>query len=447
MPAQYYIHNIYNENVTSIFGKQKMKEQLEYQQRQITALNRVAKSKYSKMFGDNKQYMEALEKLEHALPFASQQMVQNLPTLSWGGIRQALGAGSEGMLQAAITKMKNDLAKYEQLYNELQQRNGNPKSATWFSEDDMSRLENLAGRISKVKSELDTLDVKADNRWGVSKRLSTVVATTGGYVSEYGMADLLNQYLAGSGLRARQVGTGSGGEMVKSKQRYSTGTTDIVVEVVGGNGKVVIQLPGITLKRTSTGSKKNPSINIHLKSTTVGKLIEMSRMAGGGFDLATFYNAYANANRETLNFQTQKTVVNRVTGMGTMYKAFKQAALATALTGSMNANDFAYYLVINEQVFTASEIVAGVLAGNGSVVGGQVKSLAGMSVDEILNSSQNISLESAQPALARKHSELLFNKYLTADDDKAEADARSNEVIQLINNLHISLNLKMNLAV
>ena len=56
----------------------------------------------------------------------------------------------------------------------------------------MSRLENLAGRISKVKSELDTLDVKADNRWGVSKRLSTVVATTGGYVSEYGMADLLN---------------------------------------------------------------------------------------------------------------------------------------------------------------------------------------------------------------------------------------------------------------
>ena len=448
MPAQYYIHNIYNKNITSEFGKEQIARQLDYQKKQVASLNAIAKSQYTKMFGDNQDYVKAVEELSKILPQASREMVTQLPTLDFSKIRQALGVSTTDvetsitMLQNAITKMENDISQYEELYNNIIDNNGNPNKPTWFSQKDLDRLQKQVQKLSKAKEDLKKLDVHNDDKWHIAKVVGTAASTAAGYISEYGLTNILNVLYKNKNIKVQQIGTTS----EKGKKAYTVGTTDVSVMLTDNDGKILVKLPGITLKRTATGQRsKQPVINIHLKSTSVGKLIELSKMENGSgqFPLKTFYNAYANANRTTRNFKTQEEVVNKVVGMRNMYQAFKMAALATALTGSMSASDFAYYLVINDQVYTASEIIMGVISGSGQIVNGQVKST---SADEILNSTAATTLEKAQPALAERHTWLLYNKYLTAEDDQKEADARSAEVINLINNLNISLNLKMNLA-
>ena len=442
MPAAYYIHNIYNADISSQFGKQQIQRQLNFQLTQLNTLNKAMKANYKKIFGAVTPYNQAVKELERILPQAARAMVANLPTVNFSAIRQALAIHNVDMLQAAVDKMRKDLTEYENVYNNITGDNDTSLGSTWFSEADLKRLAGYRERISKAKANLDKLDLSADNVWGIQKGLATVIATVSGYISEYSITDLLNKFSAQTGISFTQAGTQ--GDRATG---YATQTSDIQINLSPTSGTISGSLPGITLKRTGTGTKKNPSINIHLKSTSVGQLIKLSDMASGGFNLETFYNAYANAGRTTLNFETQSEVVNQVKGMTNLYRAFKTAALATALTGSMNTSDFAYYLVVNDEVYTATEIITGVLNGNGSIVNGQqLLSLKNMNPDQLLGTKSAVSIESAQPLIAQKHTQLLYSKYLTAADDSTEADLRSAEVINMINALNTSLNLKINLS-
>lgn len=450
MPAGYYVHNIYNKDITSEFGRAQREASLQYQLKTIKDINTSLKNRYKKVFGTVKGYTQAVKELERTLPTAAQAMLQNLPTINWNPIRGALAVQDVQMLQKAVSKMKADITQYQDFYDEIVSHGGDTtEGPVWLTQGDMDRIAALYTRLAKAKEDLDKLDIARDDRWGISQQLSRTIGSVAGFISEYGITEILNEMSKHSNIQFRQVGASGG----KAKSTYSTGTEDIGVSVVDGTGEIVAKLPGITLKRTSThmsgsGSKKQPEIDIHLKTTSVGQLISFGQMGESGFNLETFYNAYANANRKALNFETQSEVINKVTGMDNLYKSFKTAALATALTGSLNIYDFAYYLVVNDEVFTADQIITGVMTGQGSVIGGHVKSLKGMSLDEILNQTGPMSLEAAQPAVANRHRQIFYELLdNNPDNSLEEAQSRSEQIIAVINAISVSLNLKMKLPI
>lgn len=444
MPASYYIHNIYNENISSKFGKEQIKRQLNFQMQQIANISNQMRKEYEEAIGTVPDFNATLLELQERLPQAGQAMVSRLPTINWNAIRQGIAVANVTqnvtMLQKAIAKMREDLQKYESYFDEILKIGMDDLTRPkWFTKADMERIQKLQERLLKAKTELENMDLYSDDKWGISSRLAKVIPPVAGYLSEYAMTDLLNSTFGQMpGVTYTQAGT------TRVTGGYNIGTADIAIAITPQEGTVSFSLPGITLKRTATGTGKNPEFNIHIKSSTVGKLIELSQMEAGGFDLETFYNAYANANRKTINFETQSYVVNKVQGMTNMYRAFKTATLATALTGSMNTADFAYYLVINDRVYTAIDIIQAALYGNASIVAATgLKTIS--SLEEFLNTNQNTTLESAQKYITEQHTALLM-KNLTDKDDSIEAENRSAEILNLINNIHLSLNLKLNLT-
>lgn len=445
MPGNYYIHNVYKRDVTSAFGEQKIQQQLMYQQSQLTQLNTMIAKQYESTIGSVSDYKVKTELLEKNLPKIMQELVAKLPTINWNAIRQALTLNDVSLLEVQINKIRADIEQYTILYNEIIELGAQniPNKPVWLSEKALSRLTVQHNRMLEASKQLDTLLSDPDNRWKISHYISRVLSISAGFISEYGSTYLLDKYLGPLGIHFEQAGTKGiqGG--------YKTATEDISIQIGNTNGTINIKMPGISLKRTSTGSIKNPTVNIHLKSTSIGNLITFGKMVDMGFDLDTFYNAYANHNRQTINLKTGKTIVNKVSGLRQMYKAFYLAALNTALAGSMLSGDYAYYLIINEHVFTVIDVIQSVLSGNASILGGQGISLKNIaSIDDLLNKNQNqTTLQAAQSLIAKYHQDIFYSKYLNNEiDDDNEAWSRSADVISKIDAITLILNLKMQLG-
>lgn len=452
MPAQYYIHNIYtNKDMSTVFGDAQIKRQLQFQRQQVADIASSIRDSYKDLFGDTRAYDQAVQELEKNLPLLASQAVQELPTMNISKIRQALGAQNVSqqvrldMLKKAVAQVKQDIKEYEEVYNKIRKAHaGDLNSPRWFKKTDILELRKLRDRIRKGKDRLKELNKEAlesGRAWGITQGISTALTTVAGKIAEYAEVEVLNKGFAGTGIEFSQVG-----ERKLDSSGYDTSTEDISAHIHGVNGTLEVKLPGITLKRTGTGKDENATIDIHLKSSTVGKLINLSGMGAGGFDLETFYNAYANHNRIALNFETQSYEKNEIKNMQQMYKAFRMACLATALTGSMNSSDFGYYLVVNDQVFTAVQVIQSVLEGNGKMHNAIMPSLKDLDLDKFLTAKGNKSIDASQRFIAEYHTRIFKQRYLNPRiEDMAEAEARSNEIVALINSINTSLNLQISL--
>ena len=444
MPGNYYIHNVFSGDVTHAFGEEKIKQQLAYQQQRLTELNSFLISRHSATVQTTENIVDKINIFEQQLPEIMRKLVSELPTINFNPVRQALAINDINMLQNAINQIKKDIAQYTAMYDEIASLGALElsKRPTWLTDDEMNKLTIQYSRMIKMRDQLDTILTNPENRWKIATYVSKNLGVTAGLVAEFATTNMLEKSLGPLGIHFAHQGTKgvSGG--------YTNPTEDISLLIEENSGKMTIGLPGISLKRTSTGKGKNPKFNIHLKSTSIGNLITFGHMVDIGFDLDTFYNAYANHKRKTINLKNGRTIINRVTGLRQMYKAFQLNALSTALTGSMMSGDYGYYLVINDQVFTAIDVIRSVLSGNANIVSGNTGiSLKGINtLDQLLDkkSSGATTLQTAQSYIAKYHQDTFFDYFLNAEvEDETEAINRSATMISKIDSIILTLNLEM----
>lgn len=461
MGASYYVHNVIGQlNVGSIYAQEKIQQQLQYQSRQLNAIQDSIKNKYNNLFQDTSDYTSLMENLEKTLSDALlPELVKDLPTISFQGIRQGIISannaknGSIEPLEKAIKKMQKDIEKYEKLYETCERVATRKRGKRWISQEQLNILYKDRERIRQAKEQVEKL-LTADGveKWGLSAAAGRTISIVAGLMSEYALTDLLNKQFLKSGkynlgnglsLTVSQVGTKGS---TKTNTGYKVGTADIQLSVTNNKGEVVINLPSISLKRTSSGTGKIPKYNVHIKSTSIQKIIELGGLENSSFDLETFYNAYANHMRQTHTMPGGEPIMNKVININQMYKAFHMAALLTALTGSLNIEDFAYYLVINDKLFTATDILNMAMGGQVNISAGLLSAKGKDNIDKILSGSQNTSLSRAQPSIVEAHNRLFQNLKDPDRSDSAESQQRSSEIIRLINGLTLTLNLNISLT-
>lgn len=469
MGVSYYIHNILppngKANATTAFGDEVIQRQLRAQQRQLKYYKDKKAQEYAKTVGEAQDFTTLLEDLKNILENkVAKTLVQQLPTISFGGMRQGLLAAQgkiagisveqgSAMLESAIAKMDSDLQQYEQIYGVC---SGlvNKHGATWMSQKDLNRIQNYSKRINEARIKIQSLKKNPENAWGILQGAATAAQTVGGFVSEAAMTNLLNMLniQTSSGLTVKTVQSGASGGK-KGNKGFKVRTEDIGISVQDQSGTVTVSLPGISLKRTSSGQThgaNNPQYRIHIKSSSIGNLIANAGLrSNSAFNLNSFYNYYANHGRTTHRMgDNNAKVINTVTGITQLYKAFHASMLLTAIAGGIKADELAYYLVVNDQVYTTEEILEMALEKNGGMASISAGVTPKLNLDQILK-GQGTSLSKGQKAIAAHHSNL-FAKYKDPDiPDSIESQRRSSEILSAINGitLHLNLNIALNKVV
>ena len=443
MSANLYVHYLYEHSglstdLSSIFGENQIKRQIEIQKNQI-----------QEKMGINEINIESLQKV-------AEQATKLLPTLSTTPLRKNLAIltnkkkpptqdqiiTTTNKLQQQIKQMQEDLNKYINFINNTKNSNKDKVSLNGlYSQEELRRLNNLGKQIetsSAFYSEFNKWtenNEELDNPWGIFQTAARLGNISAGFISEYLIANLLNEKFENK-LVFKQSGT------QKVKDGYQVGTSDISVKFAKEQGSVDFTLPGISIKRTGRIVDGNKQI-IHLKSSTVGQLIKQGDLEQSGFDLYAFYNAYANYHRPAFSIGEDGTLSKdpdnmsnfKIKNIASLYRGFYLASLGTALTGSLTSGgDFAGYLIINDKVYSMIDILSKIIEDKGDT-----------NVFALTDSSHSITnLNTKQKEIADKHSELFkpFEKDKTPDQLKKE---RSQGIIQAINSLSLNLNLQLKL--
>lgn len=420
------------------------------------------KDKYSAAFQDAMEYTDLMEAVEKE--FSSSilpSMVGQLPTLAFSQMRFGLMAasGSTGMsadagakkLQKAIDDMRSDLEKYENIYEECSRiANRKGKKPYWVSQMDLEKVQKQSERIRQAKEKLSTIKGGSSDAWRIMTAAQVAAQTVAGFISEQAATNIANAAFEGNktislgnGFTLQVIQSGAeAGKKGKQKKGYRVQTTDLSIAILDESGTIVLTLPGLSLKRTATGmTGANPMYKIHIKSSSIGNLIANAGIqANSAFDLGSFYNYYANHGRTTHRMGADNSeVTNKVTNMNQMYKAFHSAMLLTAMAGGIKADDFAYFLAINDRIYSADEVIKMALSGDATIVGGMTKKL---DIDDILKGG-GTTLSKAQPAIAAHHSNLFASLKDPDSPDSEESRRRSDAIIGAINNISLVLNLNI----
>ncbi len=140
---------------------------------------------------------------------------------------------------------------------------------------------------------------------------------------------------------------------------FHTKTTDIQISLnipkmldEKEDGKIQINLPGASLKRTR--NQQGGSGKISLKTGASFKnFIDNMDISNKNQHLSSFYNAFVNYRRSF----NKHFVFSDKNKMENMYSFFKVAMFPLAAAGSLDKEDFAYFLVINNQTYNVIDIM------------------------------------------------------------------------------------------
>lgn len=247
--------------------------------------------------------------------------------------------------------------------------------------------------------------------------------------------EMVHNYSGQAYLEAKNVGNNSN---KKNKKQFSKNTEDIALSWKvppkgdGANITASLKIPGISLKRTNVGNEAKDNRTIHLKSSSLGKVLDEIEFEDGA--MQEFYNAYNSYKRKPLLLDGK----NRGNEELSSYAAQKQmfdymhaAMLPKALAGSLTKDDFAYFIIINDRVTNIFEIID--LAKQDSNGKSRVHFTSG------LNSSSNISNKRA--SIQKINDQYFEKKSRSVLLDKEKSKQRSDEIIRAINALSINFNM------
>ena len=293
---------------------------------------------------------------------------------------------------------------------------------------DLSAIQAIGqGGMSSFSSDIQSQTLKS-LLWGIYFRLNIVI----GFVSEDNLAKFIPDFIAQSIKLPQDVtitteGTGKS-EMFNVKTEDVSVNLNLEEMLHHKNGKVEVSLPGISVKRTNV--KANNMAKIHIKTNAnLGNLL--SKMDAGS--LTDFYNAYADYNmaikikKPNGKVYSYPAELNRsaAPAMQNMYNYFHASILPYALSGSLTKGDLAYFMVVNNQVYNAVDILEKV-----------------MNIDDESLVQSNISTH--QTGIKNAHN-AGFQQDADPDLTPTEGTARSDYIYNTINNLNITMELLLSL--
>lgn len=474
MPADYYIHNMFkgSTDINSAFGEAKIESQRRYMQAQITELTNSFKQDIERKLGTVINTDEVLKDLEKTIQIAAQDSGKTLEEIVRTGFNDAvetagiaMRAGQIAKVDAALQKaqkilddIERAMESYEKAYDvvastadkaaqkifienyqTISKKYNDLKSLRQF--DLLHKLRDYL-TIDKFSSKSSSQDI--DNYKKMLSGATSGIMAAAGFLGEAVLTNSLNQVLSSSGLTslpgmklsARGFGSESGYAMVNGKQiGYKNATTDIKLSITNASGEIVVDLPGITLKRTgaySVNEAGTPVYTVHIKTSSVGQVLDTAQISSS--TIGHFYNLYANSGRSTpivINNDGTigETIIQGPWDLNQAYKFMYNAMLLSSMAGNLTTQDFAYFLVINKQVYTMPEILTDLFSGK--ALFGQNNYPYGFL--DWLNHPETSALAKSQQTIAKEHTEI-FMEILNRSQDymKAQGIERSNRVIQLM---------------
>ena len=296
----------------------------------------------------------------------------------------------------------------------------------------LSALKSISqGGMSNFSQKIQSDTVKT-LLWSTYFRLNKIV----GFVSQDTLAGFIPEYIKNN-LGISDDNFKIMAEGTKSSEMFKTRTEDVSVEMdfkgmLSGKkkGEVRVALPGVTLKRTNIKNGNVAHVNIKtnaLLGNFLGKL--------DGSNLIEFYQAYADYNMALLiggkKYPAQLKQSQAKGGMEMMYNYMHAFMLPYALAGALTANDLAYYMIINNQVYTVPEIMEKI-------------------TDKNDYSFVISNLSSSQAGIKNQHQGMYKLQEPPHSDDEEERKEkkyqRSNEIINKIHGLKINMQLMLKLS-
>lgn len=483
MPANYYIHNIYREsgNINAAFGEAKIQQQFQFMYNQIDTLVKKYETELQQKLGIVTGSSKILDQMESTIKSAANEMQVNLPEIIRtnfdAAIDAALNADSQSELlnalqqaQAEIDKIEEIITSFEDSYNAV--KNSKYAQTRQVYIDNQATLDKKYNELMSGKQTSLARSIKSYLQQGrMDQKLATDLkhmysgATAGimaasGFLSEGVFANALSQLFETnlfSGIKASAISTGakSGYTTNASGKRvgYKNMTSDISAILIDTSGTITINLPGITLKRTGQIQIDNATqqayYTVHVKTSSIGQILDTADIADS--DLTHFYNLYANSGRAAKIVQNNDGTIGEIYqhpswDLNQVYKWAYTSMILSSMMGNLTSSDFAYFLVINNQVYTMPKVLTAILNGSASFG----KSNYPKTFSNYLENPAQSDLAKFQPSIAQQHSrifdELLSNK--KKQSMHALAQERSNRIMRLMydtNMMKASLSLRIGL--
>lgn len=365
---------------------------LRYKKAKAEALNRASFNMYSKIIKErfnsnaetakylrlarslvnNENFIEAFNRTVNDLQFPEKtnqqmfiagiqesmiknsQLYQSLTGQIKNSIQSIVNVLGVTGLDAVVPGSKTHDALIELYNGDIEQAN---RIITQKQQRDMENTfkGQYAAMISKLPDFLDILEAPGDDHAATFKLLArmlmpiqTLIGICSEYQAEYELSKLLKEMektLQSKGMNVQRVGD-------ESDSGFRIGTADLAI-TMGENARIDFAMPdlGMSLKRSHKNLNTAKSVNIKLKSSTYGGLMQ-------DIDpqlVTAFYTIYANT-RPIVRDQQQAPLPTGA--LTSAYAQMKQRMLVTALIGGAKSENLVFVMVINNKAFTIFDLLS-----------------------------------------------------------------------------------------
>lgn len=400
----------------------------------IKAQRKIIKRKRAdlkKTFEDSKM---TLEKIWSEMQEANKDVTEQLQSIDFRGTTKKGTKNTPGTLavskeeiQTKLDEASTILDSYIDIINAFSKKDETRENKL-FSEKDIN---NLIKEIKTTQEAIEELNKgEAVKDW--HKAIGLIVSHASniiGVLVEYHTAALLQDYLdkldknVGKNVKVKLTGAQHG-------KTYNKITSDLKVIFDTGVEEKDI---GVSIKRTSAVSKDSV-----LTKVKTAKLESLLTASYARIDRNGLYNVIANHGRTYYKFskpgERRKSIPTDTWSygnFGSLVQMLHKIFALTALSGELGNNDFASYIIINDEIYSILELVEDYL----------------LSKEGEENRLQYISsnFTSKQEKIRERHFALV-TKSLGEKDWKAAGDARSNEMIKQINSMSIVIKARIRLS-
>ena len=253
------------------------------------------------------------------------------------------------------TGRKGASQKFKEMYSKIQSmKNGNFKNYV------IQEYKNQSGTKEKSLGEI------------ISKYY-TSMGQTAGFMYEILLDTFLNVKIVEmmkksvpNNVKITSASTKGSSNYTETKYSFAKPTVDLTIGASGG--KINFKAPiGLSVKRSASSGEHN--IDIHIKNSTLGKLLTLSRNYGLWNETKhgeAFYNIVANHRRHATKNPTgggggtyyYYQGNNSDNALSSIFKSINKMFLIFGLAGSLSGKDLATYVLVNNKVYSIYEILS-----------------------------------------------------------------------------------------
>lgn len=482
-----YIHNIYNNMQVSEFGEEKIFQQSKIALEQIDNLNMKFKKELEAKTNNAIEYTKLLEELAGKIQQAADKSMEELKQISGTAVREAIdkAIAKKNMNQDITAELDEVNRQIKNLRESFDSFESSYKTAASIlpSPSDLNKIY-IANKATLdqahhvIQAALNNPTFKRLSLEGFGKRktdkslaslrsfISQITqygmlsnknlakpATAIGYLAEGVFSNAMNDVLSsfemnGFSIQASATGDQSGYIQGKRKQiGFKYKTSDISLELVDKSGKIMMTLPGISLKRTGAydrNSKGDMLANIHVKSSNLGNMLNTARISNK--QQQHIYNLIANNGRAAKKVSENDGSIGELyyhknIDLNNMYRWIYAATLLASFAGNLTMSDFAQFWIVNNKIYTAPEIIEAAFKGQ-IPAGDKGHKVFLRYIDDA--SKSGIAVLAAD--IPQKHSEIFDQLLATSKASMwVQGQQRSQKILNAMQTIKYSMHLRVNI--